>query len=207
MSEPGTVSGDEVDHLLELRWKLRQREDAEGALKLFCDIRLRMEQRHYLAFFRVRRSLENHLVASVSICPDAEPQFVPVARPLLRRSYPTRLSVRGAPPGIRAPRAAFAFHVSRDRSHEGNYSPWCHLARRSWLSCKPESGRFPGIKPPSMASQESGLIPRNLPLSLIPETGHRWGRSSNIWRNGVRSLGSKAWLLARYFLMTKPAIG
>ena len=137
MSEPGTVSGDEVDHLLELCWKLRQREDAEGALKLFCDIRLRMEQRHYLAFFRMRRWLENHLVASVSICPDAEPQFVPVARPLLRRSYPTRLSVRGAAPGIRAPRAAFAFHVSRDRSHEGNYGPWCHLARRSWLSCKP----------------------------------------------------------------------
>ena len=78
MGEPGTVSGDEVDHLLELRWKLRQREDAEGALKLFCDIRLRMEQRHYLAFFRMRRWLENHLLASVSICPDAEPQFVPV---------------------------------------------------------------------------------------------------------------------------------
>ena len=78
MSEPGTVSGDEVDHLLDLRWKLRQRNDAEGALKLFCDIRLRMEQRHYLAFFRMRRWLENHLLASVSICPDAEPQFVPV---------------------------------------------------------------------------------------------------------------------------------
>ena len=78
MSEPGTVSGDEVDHLLDLRWKLRQRNDAESTLKLFCDIRLRMEQRHYLAFFRMRRWLENHLFASLSICPDAEPQFVPV---------------------------------------------------------------------------------------------------------------------------------
>jgi len=47
-------------------------------LKLFCDVRLRMEQRHYLAFFRMRRWLENHLLASVSICPDAEPRFVPV---------------------------------------------------------------------------------------------------------------------------------
>ena len=37
-----------------------------------------MEQRHYLAFFRMRRWLENHLLASVSICPEAKPQFVPV---------------------------------------------------------------------------------------------------------------------------------
>jgi|SRR5271157_5038274 len=31
------------------------------------------------------------------------------ARPLLRRSYPTRLSVRRAAPGIRVPRAALRF--------------------------------------------------------------------------------------------------
>jgi hypothetical protein len=78
ISRPGSVSGDEVDHLLELRWKLGQRDDVEGALKLFCDLRLRMEQRHYLAFFRMRRWLENHLVASLSICPEAKPQLVPV---------------------------------------------------------------------------------------------------------------------------------
>ena len=78
ISHPGSVSGDEVDHLLELRWKLSQRDDAEGALKLFCDIRRRIEQRHYLAFFRIRRWLENHLLANVSICLDAKPQFVPV---------------------------------------------------------------------------------------------------------------------------------
>ena len=78
ISQPGSVSGDEVDHLLEFRWKLSQRDDAEGALKLFCDLRLRIEQRHYLAFFRMRRWLENHLLASVSVCPEAKPQFVPV---------------------------------------------------------------------------------------------------------------------------------
>jgi hypothetical protein len=78
ISQAGTVSADEVDHLLELRWKLRQRNDAEGSLKLFCDIRLQMEHRHYLAFFRIRRWLENHLLAGVSVCPEAIPQFVPV---------------------------------------------------------------------------------------------------------------------------------
>jgi hypothetical protein len=78
ISQGGKISADEVDHLLELRWKLRQYDDAEGAIKLFCEVRLRMEQRHYLAFFRMRRWLENHLLASVSICPEAKPHFVPV---------------------------------------------------------------------------------------------------------------------------------
>jgi len=78
ISQPGSVSGDEVDYLLELRWKLSQRDDVDGALRLFCELRLRMEQRHYLAFFRIRRWLENHLLAGVSICPEAQPEFVPV---------------------------------------------------------------------------------------------------------------------------------
>jgi hypothetical protein len=78
ISQPGSVSGEEVDHLLELRWKLSQPDDVDGALRLFCELRLRMEQRHYLAFFRIRRWLENHLLAAVSICPEAQPQFVPV---------------------------------------------------------------------------------------------------------------------------------
>lgn len=78
LTQPGAASGEESDHLLDLRWKLRRREDAEGTLRLFCDLRLRMEQRHYLAFFRIRRWLENHLQAAVHICPAAEPEFVPV---------------------------------------------------------------------------------------------------------------------------------
>jgi hypothetical protein len=78
LREPGAVSGDEADRLLDLRWKLRQRADAEGALRLFCDLRLSLERRHYLAFFRIRRWIENHLVAAVRICPAGEPVFVAV---------------------------------------------------------------------------------------------------------------------------------
>lgn len=72
------VSGEEVDLLLDLRWQLRQRAAAEPALRLFCDLRRRMEGRHYLAFFRIRRWLENHLVAAVQVCPAAEPRPVAV---------------------------------------------------------------------------------------------------------------------------------
>ena len=72
------VTGDEVDRLLDLRWQLRQQRDPEAALRLFCELRLQMEQRHYLAFFRIRRWLENHLVASVRLCPAAAPHTVPV---------------------------------------------------------------------------------------------------------------------------------
>src|SRR4051794_38120766 len=72
LSQPDAVSGEEADSLLDLRWKLGKNEDASGALRLFCDLRLRMEQRHYLAFFRIRRWIENHLVAAVRICPAAE---------------------------------------------------------------------------------------------------------------------------------------
>ena len=78
LSERGAVSGEEADHLLDLRWQIRQGDDAEAALRTFCDLRLRMEQRHYLAFFRIRRWLENHLVASVQVCPAAEPHFTAI---------------------------------------------------------------------------------------------------------------------------------
>jgi hypothetical protein len=72
------VSGEEADLLLDLRWHLRNGADAETALRVFCDLRIRMEQRHYLAFYRLRRWLENHLVASVQLCPAAQPHLTPV---------------------------------------------------------------------------------------------------------------------------------
>jgi hypothetical protein len=72
------ISGEEMDRLLDLRWQLRRGEDAEAVLKIFCELRIRMERKHYLAFFRIRRWLENHIVAAVRICPAAEPAFVPV---------------------------------------------------------------------------------------------------------------------------------
>lgn len=78
LADRRSVTGDEVDRLLDLRWQLRQRRDAEGALRLFCELRLQMEQRHYLAFFRIRRWLENHLLAAVRLCPAAASQTVPV---------------------------------------------------------------------------------------------------------------------------------
>ena len=72
------VTGEEVDLLLDFRWQLRRRTEAEATLRLFCDLRIRLENRHYLAFFRIRRWLENHLVASVRICPAAEERALPV---------------------------------------------------------------------------------------------------------------------------------
>ena len=78
LSQPGAISGAEADRLLDLRWKLSRREDAEATLRLFCELRLTLEQRHYLAFFRIRRWLENHLLASVQPCQAAEPHLAPV---------------------------------------------------------------------------------------------------------------------------------
>ena len=72
------VSGEESDLLLDLRWQLRQRAEAEATLRLFCDLRVRMENRHYLAFFRLRRWLERDLVATVRMCPAAEERTLPV---------------------------------------------------------------------------------------------------------------------------------
>jgi hypothetical protein len=124
ISRPGSLSGEEVDHLLELRWKLSQRNDVEGALKLFCDLRLRMEHRHYLAFFRMRRWLENHLFAGVRICPEAPPQFVPVKLDhycveAIRRACLCVALRRGCV--LLAPRLRFTFReVERSPGHQGS---------------------------------------------------------------------------------------
>jgi hypothetical protein len=72
------ISGDEMDLLLDFRWQLRQRSAPEAVLRQFCTLRLRMEKRHYLAFYRIRRWLENHLVAAVQLCPAAEPYILPL---------------------------------------------------------------------------------------------------------------------------------
>jgi hypothetical protein len=129
IGQTGSISRDEVDHLLELRWKLSQRDDVEGALKLFCDLRLRMEQRHYLAFFRMRRWLENHLLASLKICPEARPQFLPVKLDhycveAIRRACLCVALRRGCV--LLAPRLGFTFRQAelsqaRDRSEEQSF--------------------------------------------------------------------------------------
>ena len=107
------VRGEEADLLLDLRSHLRGERDAEGALRLFCELRLRMEQRHYLAFFRIRRWLENHLVAAIQICPAAEPQQVPVKLDhycveAIRRTSLCIAMRSGLV--LLAPRLRFAFH-------------------------------------------------------------------------------------------------
>jgi hypothetical protein len=65
LCETGTVRGEEVDALLDLRWLLRHREDAEATLFLFCQLRRAMEERYYLAFYRLRRWLEHHIEVNV----------------------------------------------------------------------------------------------------------------------------------------------
>jgi hypothetical protein len=73
----GAVRGEEVDLLLELRWLVRHREQAETTLRLFCDLRRRLEETHYLLFYRLRRWLENNLEVVV-VCGSAEPVKIPL---------------------------------------------------------------------------------------------------------------------------------
>lgn len=65
LSTPGAVDGEETDQLLDFRSLLRARRDAEATLRLFCELRRRLEQRQYLAFFRLRRWLENQITATI----------------------------------------------------------------------------------------------------------------------------------------------
>lgn len=112
---PGTVTGEQADRLLDLRWLLHSRADAEAALRVFCELRLGMEARHYLAFFRIRRWIENHLVAGVRLCPAAEPRFVPVKLDHFCVEAIRRASLCAAlGPGtvLLVPRLAFAFRTA-----------------------------------------------------------------------------------------------
>jgi hypothetical protein len=123
LCQPGASTGEETDLLLELRSHLWRRTGAEEALRLFCDLRRRMEARHYLTFFRLRRWFENHLVAMVSSCPASTPQEVPV-----RLEHYCVEAVRraclcaGLGKGVvlLAPRVRFAFRPppERDESRE-----------------------------------------------------------------------------------------
>jgi hypothetical protein len=72
------VSGEATDLLLELRWLVRQSRDAEATLRVFCDVRRRLEQQHYLALFRIRRWLEGRLQARVRLVAHGAERIVPV---------------------------------------------------------------------------------------------------------------------------------
>ena len=106
------IRGEEADLLLDLRWQLRQRTEAETALRIFCELRRRMEQRHYLAFFRIRRWMENHLVAVARACTAGTAHEVPVRLShycveAIRRTCLCACLGRGTV--LLAPRMAFAF--------------------------------------------------------------------------------------------------
>lgn len=73
-----------------------------------------MERRHYLAFFRIRRWLENHMVASVRICPAAKPTAVPVKLDLFCIEAVRRVclcAALGQGSVMLAPRLEFAFRA------------------------------------------------------------------------------------------------
>jgi hypothetical protein len=76
LREHGTVRGEEVDLLLDLRWLLGHREQPGNALRLFCELRRRLEEKHYLLFYRLRRWLENHL--EVVVPTSADPVKLPL---------------------------------------------------------------------------------------------------------------------------------
>jgi hypothetical protein len=65
LRELAASRSEHLDAVLELKWLLLQREDAEQTLKVFCQVRQRLERGHYLAFYRLRRWLENQVEASV----------------------------------------------------------------------------------------------------------------------------------------------
>jgi len=60
------ISGEDADLLLDFRKAMQDRSDAEGVLRQFCQLRRRLEFRHYLALYRLRRWLQNQLLAEVS---------------------------------------------------------------------------------------------------------------------------------------------
>lgn len=112
LRHPGLASGGDVDLMLDLRWRLHQHDNAEQVLSLFCELRRRLEHRHYLAFFRVRRWLEAHLIAVVTLGPSAAPCFAPVkvdhycVEAVRRVSLCAALEHGGQ---LTAPRVVFAF--------------------------------------------------------------------------------------------------
>jgi hypothetical protein len=118
LSQDALITGDDADDLLDLRWTLIQADDAEGTMRLFCAIRRRMEQRHYLAFFRIRRWLENHIVARVVLSSGADEKQVRLkldhycVEALRRSSLCVALQGGGI---IDRPRLRFCFHQIRSR--------------------------------------------------------------------------------------------
>ncbi len=110
LSAPGAVTGEEVDLLLDFRSLLRARLEAENTLRVFCDLRRRLEQPHYLAFYRLRRWLENQMMAEVrseAVSKDVRVSLDFYCVEALRRLCLCEAFKRGVPFG--SPRLTFAF--------------------------------------------------------------------------------------------------
>ncbi len=73
LAEPEAITAEDADSLLDLYYLLSRREDAEGVLRLFCALRPRLESRHYLLFYRLRRWLQNQVRAAIRARPGAAP--------------------------------------------------------------------------------------------------------------------------------------
>ena len=73
------VRGEEVDLLLDFRSLLRHGSDADSVLQLFFQLRRAMEARHYVAFYRLRRWIENHIYARVRLTAQSEERLVEVS--------------------------------------------------------------------------------------------------------------------------------
>ncbi len=84
-----------IDALLDLKFALTHRTDALEILRIFCGLRRRLERRYYLAFYRLRRWLENQLEAHVSPGRGYAPRVFPVVLSA-RTSGGIRDSVREA---------------------------------------------------------------------------------------------------------------
>jgi hypothetical protein len=115
LREPQGVSGEQVDALLDLRFMLRHGHDAEAILKLFCPLRLAMESSHYLAFYRLRRWLENHIEAQVRVCRGLPETAVPLKLDrFCLEAVRSQCLAAALRPGERllAPRVQFQFRVA-----------------------------------------------------------------------------------------------
>jgi len=102
----------EVDALLEFRWLVHRRQDAEAVVGLFCQLRRNMEERHYLNFYRLRRWLENQIEASIRLRRGDPERIVPLSLEryciqAVRYHCLERVRENGEP--LLSPRVSFSF--------------------------------------------------------------------------------------------------
>lgn len=120
LSQRKSITGEQADLLLDLRWQLSRQDSAEEALRLFATLRLQLEPFHYLAFFRMRRWLEHHIIAQVQSCPAAPAHHCAIKLDAycieaVRRHCLCRALAKGTP--LLAPRLTFAFRTKIRLAH------------------------------------------------------------------------------------------